>query len=42
MLICEFIREIVLSEEFDKAITNRLIDLCDASNMTELPLDKDG
>lgn len=35
-------RDSALSEEFDKAITSRLIDLCDTSNMTELPLDKDG
>ena len=31
-----------LSEEYDKAITSRLIDLCDTSNMIELPVDKDG
>ena len=31
-----------LSEEYDKAIKSRLIDLCDTSNMVELPLDKDG
>lgn len=35
-------RDSALSEEFDKDITSRLIDLCDTSNMTELPLDKDG
>lgn len=29
-------------EEDEKAILDRLIDLCDTSNMTELPLDKDG
>lgn len=29
-------------EEDDKAILDRLIDLCDTSNMIELPLDKDG
>ena len=29
-------------EEDDKAILDRLIDLCDTSNMVELPLDKDG
>ena len=29
-------------EEDGKAIKNRLIDLCDTSNMVELPLDKDG
>ena len=29
-------------EEDDKAILDRLNDLCDTSNMTELPLDKDG
>lgn len=28
-------------EEDDKAILDRLIDLCDTSNMIELPLDKD-
>ena len=31
-----------LSEEYDKAIRDRLIDLCDTSNMIELPVDKDG
>lgn len=31
-----------LSEEYDKAIRDRLIDLCDTSNMIELPADKDG
>ena len=31
-----------LSEEYDKAIRDRLIDLCDTSNMLELPVDKDG
>lgn len=31
-----------LSEEYDKAIRDQLIDLCDTSNMIELPLDKDG
>lgn len=31
-----------LSEEYDKAIRDQLIDLCDTSNMVELPLDKDG
>lgn len=31
-----------LSEEYDKAIKSRIIDLCDTSNMLELPLDKDG
>lgn len=35
-------RDSALSEEYDKAITSRLIDLCDTSNMIELPLDKDG
>lgn len=29
-------------EEDDKAILDRLTDLCDTSNMTELPLDKNG
>lgn len=29
-------------EEDDKAILDRLNDLCDTSNMTELPLDKNG
>lgn len=29
-------------EEDDKAILDRLIELCDTSNMIELPLDKDG
>lgn len=29
-------------EEDDKAILDRLNDLCDTSNMTELPIDKDG
>lgn len=28
--------------EDDKAIVDRLVDLCDTSNMVELPLDKDG
>lgn len=31
-----------LSEEYDKAIKSRIVDLCDTSNMIELPLDKDG
>ena len=31
-----------LSEEYDKAIRDQLINLCDTSNMIELPLDKDG
>ena len=31
-----------LSEEYDKAIRDQLIDLCDTSNMIDLPLDKDG
>lgn len=31
-----------LSEEYDKAIKSRILDLCDTSNMIELPLDKDG
>lgn len=31
-----------LSEEYDKAIKSRILDLCDTSNMTELPMDKDG
>lgn len=31
-----------LSEEYDKAIRDQLIDLCDTSNMIELPVDKDG
>ena len=31
-----------LSEEYDKAIRDQLIDLCDTSNMLELPVDKDG
>ncbi len=35
-------RDSALSEEFDKAITSRLIDLCDTSNMIGLPRDKDG
>lgn len=29
-------------KEDDKAILDRIIDLCDTSNMIELPLDKDG
>lgn len=29
-------------DQLDKAIVDRLIDLCDTSNMIELPLDKDG
>ena len=41
-LFCERPRDSALSEEYDKAITSRLIDLCDTSNMVELPLDKDG
>ena len=31
-----------LSEEYDKAIKSRILDLCDTSNMIELPVDKDG
>lgn len=31
-----------LSEEYDKAIKSRIVDLCDTSNMLELPVDKDG
>lgn len=31
-----------LSEDDHKAVTARLIDLCNTSNMIELPLDKDG
>lgn len=31
-----------LSEEYNKAIKSRILDLCDTSNMTELPMDKDG
>lgn len=31
-----------LSEEYDKAIKSRIVDLCDTSNMIELPVDKDG
>ena len=31
-----------LSKDDHKAVTARLIDLCDTSNMLELPLDKDG
>lgn len=31
-----------LSKDDHKAVTARLIDLCDTSNMIELPLDKDG
>lgn len=32
----------VTSEEEDKEILIRIIDLCDTANMVELPLDKDG
>lgn len=35
-------RDSALSEGYDKAIRDRIIDLCDTSNMIELPLDKDG
>lgn len=35
-------RDSALSKEYDKAIKSRLIDLCDTSNMIELPLDKNG
>lgn len=31
-----------LSREYDDAIRSRILDLCDTSNMVELPLDKDG
>ena len=31
-----------LLKEYDKAIKSRILDLCDTSNMIELPLDKDG
>ena len=34
-------KETTIGED-DKAVLNRLIELCDTSNMMELPLDKDG
>lgn len=38
----EYQRNDMPNMEYDKAILDRLIELCDTSNMIELPLDKDG
>ena len=38
----EYPRNDMPNMEYDKAIIDRIVDLCDTSNMIELPLDKDG
>lgn len=38
----EYPRNDMPNTEYDKAIIARIIDLCDTSNMIELPLDKNG
>lgn len=41
-LLGEYPQDSSSSFEDDKAILDRILDLCDTSNMVELPLDKDG
>lgn len=41
-LLGEYPQDSSSSFEDDKAILDRILDLCDTSNMIELPLDKDG
>ena len=38
----EYPRNDMPNTEYDKAVRDRIVDLCNTSNMIELPLDKDG